>query len=239
MSFTAKYPEVFEQGELPLIGTNAKHGFLKHPKHKHLDMRFERLFDAQPQCWKNQNVLEMACHNGRWAMAALASGASHVDGFDIQQDYANTATKICGKRFPEDKFRFWKDDFRDANCYMKREAAPGQYDTITCLGLLYHLYDRLTVFQLVAGLKPKYFIVETFCMEKCEDQPMVRLNFGTDKNGAMEEKSLPNIKAVKTLADYVGFKIEHQEHFKFYRTFGPMGKKMLPQKRMMFRMVPR
>ena len=84
---------------------------------------------------EGKRVLDIASHDGRWTMAAIDAGASHVLGIEARKALVDAAHATFAKYavMPK-KFGFITGDVHD----VLTRVPPGSIDTVLCLGFFYH-----------------------------------------------------------------------------------------------------
>ena len=96
-------------------------------------------------------MLDLASHDGRWTQAVLDCGAKSAVGVEARQHLVDSARKnVLGATFHCADMHDWL------------QANTDYYDTILCLGFLYHVYDHPRLIALMTKSKPKTVIIDTF-----------------------------------------------------------------------------
>lgn len=200
MGFYDFLPEIARYSEDPGTVTrmNARHRMLIKPLEAEI---------------AGKRVLDLAAHDGRWAYAFAAAGASEVVGIEGRQELID--------RFPEfprahlrEKVTLKCDDIFDG---MEKEIAAGQsYDVVGVLGILYHVMDHFRLFQLVRKLNPRLVIVDSeFALRPGQVIMLVRERTDNVLNSIPQvegqEKALigiPSFAAMEAMADVLGYDCE-------------------------------
>jgi hypothetical protein len=107
---------------------------------------------------RGARILDIASHDGRWSAACLANGAQHVTGIEAREHLARKAEKQIG-RFagPDQSYRFLAGDVHQ----LIQSFSPGEFDTILCLGFLYHTPHHFFLFEQFSRLEPRFLIIDT------------------------------------------------------------------------------
>lgn len=160
-----------------------------------------------------KRVLDLAAHDGRWAYAFAAAGASEVVGIEGRQELIDRFAEFPRAHL-RDKVTLKCDDIFDG---MEKEIAAGQtYDVVGVLGILYHIMDHFRLFQLVRKLKPKLVIVDSeFALRPGQVIMLVRERTDNELNSIPQiegqEKALigiPSFAAMEAMADVLGYDCE-------------------------------
>lgn len=113
-----------------------------------LDERF-------PDSLGEKTGLDLACHQGFYALKLAQRGLRRVVGVDVRQEHIDSANLI--------KSAFGLDDLvfrcQDVNDSSLRDFEPA--DLVLLLGLIYHLEDPIGVLRLARQLTKSTCIIET------------------------------------------------------------------------------
>lgn len=126
------------------------------PALERLNARQRVLLGDNADLLAGARVLDLACHDGRFAFAALHHGAAHVVGIDHKAHLLRTAREhleACG--VAPDRYRLLAGDLADC------VEQVGPVDVVLCFGILYHLVDHWRLFDDIAALGPRAVIVDT------------------------------------------------------------------------------
>ena len=109
-----------------------------------------------------RRVLDIASHDGRFALAALESGgAAHVTGIEARDEAiarARTVFDRCG--IAPERHDFVQGDVFDALAGM----TPGAFDTAMVLGFLYHTPRQYEIFAQLDRLGVRDVIVDSMVL---------------------------------------------------------------------------
>jgi len=119
--------------------------------------RFARIVEANQEAFDGQRVLDIAANNGRWTYAALASGAKFVQSIEGREDRVADAVKFLTSQGFEGRFNAATGDLFD----FLYEARPGDFDTVLCLGIYYHVMDHYHLLKLMTRLEPEVVLIDS------------------------------------------------------------------------------
>ncbi len=142
--FFDDYPRFFETSE-----TSAYHN--------RLNLRYEAIFAENHDIFPGARVLDIASHDGRWSLAALASGAKSVVGIEARQDLVDHATTNLGLYgYDSDRCTFIAGDVCDV-----LNDQDFDFDVVLCLGYLYHTLQYNALMHGIRKSNPKHLIIDT------------------------------------------------------------------------------
>jgi hypothetical protein len=155
--FIARHPALLETSE-----TSAQRG--------RLDLRYEAIFGDNADALVGARVLDIASHDGRWSLAAIRSGATHVTGIEARDDLVAHAVANF-ERYDVDPtaYRFVTGDVLDV---LGRENLD--VDVALCLGFLYHSLRYNELFSRIRDTGARTLIVDTLIWAE-QDEPGLRL----------------------------------------------------------------
>ncbi len=135
-----------------------------------LNIRHHGMFEANQSIFKGAKVLDLASHDGRWSMAALDAGASHVTGVEGRPELVKEAESTFSLYGVDaSRYRFINDDMFDV---LRDPVGNGiDVDVVMCLGFIYHTLRYQDLFAGIRALKPKYFLIDTAVIK--HDKAMV------------------------------------------------------------------
>lgn len=116
-----------------------------------LNERYKRIIEKNLNYVKNKKILDLGYFNGRWSYAALTNGASEVVGIEGRRETTEN------KRI--DNCEVIIGDVIDVLSGMRKK-----FDTIFCLGLLYHIVDHFILFRYMNRLNPEVIILDTLLL---------------------------------------------------------------------------
>ena len=104
-----------------------------------------------------KRVLDLACNAGFWSLLAVEHGCDYVLGIDGRQAHIDQANLVFeAKGIAKDRY-----DFRCSNVFDILQQAPGEFDIVFCLGLLYHVSKPMTLLEQVSPLNRDVLVIDT------------------------------------------------------------------------------
>jgi len=154
-----------------------------------LNLRYRALIESNFEIIAGRRILDLASHDGRWSLAADRAGAAHVLGIEARArliEAANSNMREYG--VPEKQVEFIQGDVL---AELDR-LDPGRFDTVFCLGFLYHIIDHMPLLRKIARLKPKNLIIDTVVSVR----PTIAIEIRDEEiedesNGAIGEPGFP------------------------------------------------
>jgi predicted nicotinamide N-methyase len=123
-----------------------------------LNNRYKALIEANKELVKDQRILDLASHDGRWSFAALKNGAKQVIGIEGRQHLVDKAIiNMEEYEIPENKYDFILGDLFDEI----EKIRSNSIDTVFCFGFLYHTIHHMDLLMKIKKLNPKYLIIDT------------------------------------------------------------------------------
>jgi tRNA (mo5U34)-methyltransferase len=104
--------------------------------------------------WEEIECLDMACHQGWFAIQTALRGA-HVRGVDIRAEHVERAAFVARLAGLEDI------RFEQGNLYELRPERYGTYDLTLFLGILYHLENPVGALKIARALTRELCVIET------------------------------------------------------------------------------
>lgn len=180
-----------------------------------LNLRYEAIIGENRDILDGASVLDLASHDGRWSLAALAAGARTVTGIEARPELVKAATENLGEYgYGTDRVRFITGDVHDV-----LNAGDLRADVVLCLGFLYH---TLRYNELLHGIRrtgARHLIIDTFSpymmgpvsnvhvlTERAEEEGKAAADAYTD--GASVLVGCPNLLAIRTMLEAYGFRVE-------------------------------
>jgi 2-polyprenyl-3-methyl-5-hydroxy-6-metoxy-1,4-benzoquinol methylase len=123
-----------------------------------LTWRSEVLLARQAHAIKGKRVLDLASHDGRFSHVCLALGARHVTGVEGRPHLvAHAKDNLSSLGYSADQYNFLCGDVFDhlESCDL------GEYDTVLCLGLFYHIVRQVELLNQVRRIEPQYLILDS------------------------------------------------------------------------------
>ena len=180
-----------------------------------LNLRYEAIFGQNRDIFEGAAVLDLASHDGRWSLAALAAGARSVTGIEARPELVKAATENLGEYgYGPDRVRFVTGDVHEV-----LSAEPLEADVVLCLGFLYH---TLRYNELLHGIRltnARYLIIDTFSPHMMGPVPNVKvITEDADEEGKAAADTYshgesvlvgcPNLAAIKTMLGAYGYQVE-------------------------------
>jgi hypothetical protein len=180
-----------------------------------LNLRYEAIFGENRDIFADASVLDLASHDGRWSLAALATGARLVIGIEARPELAKAATENLAKYgYRADRVRFVTGDVHQVLNTQDLEA-----DVVLCLGFLYH---TLRYNELLGGIRrtnARYLIIDTFSPYMMAPVPNANVltEFAEEQGNAAADTythgpsvlvGLPNLAAIQTMLGAYGYRVE-------------------------------
>jgi len=128
------------------------------PYPNRLNTRVDMLIKNNLEIIQNKNILDIACHDGRFSFAALKHGAAHVLCIDSNRKIIENGINNMKKYdIPDTKYNFIIGDiFQEI-----QKIKPNQIDTVFCFGFFYHIINHVFLLSQIRRLKPQYLILDT------------------------------------------------------------------------------
>lgn len=185
------------------------------PETARLNLRYEAIVGQNRDIFAGASVLDLASHDGRWSLAALATGARSVTGIEARPELVNGAAKNLSKYgYGPDRARFVTGDVHQVLTTQDFDA-----DVVLCLGFLYH---TLRYNELLAGIRrtnARYLIIDTFSPYMMGPVPNVNVitEYGDQEGAAAADTythgpsvlvGRPNLAAIRTMLGAYGYRVE-------------------------------
>jgi hypothetical protein len=180
-----------------------------------LNLRYEAIFGENRDIFNGASVLDIASHDGRFSLAALATGARSVTGIEARAELVEAATENLAKYgYRADRARFVTGDVHQVLNTQDFEA-----DVVLCLGFLYH---TLRYNELLGGIRrtgARYLIIDTFSPYMMRPVPNVNVitEYADEQGSAAADTytrgpsvlvGLPNLAAIQTMLGAYGYQVE-------------------------------
>jgi Methyltransferase domain len=127
------------------------------PTTARLNLRYEAIFGENRDIFEGASILDLASHDGRWSLAALATGARSVTGIEARPELVKAATENLGEYgYGADRVRFVTGDLHEVLSTQDFEA-----DVVLCLGFLYHTLRYNELLDGIRRTNARYLIIDT------------------------------------------------------------------------------
>jgi len=189
--------------------------FLKTTHETRADLVFPVLDQTFGGRWSDVDCLDMACHQGWFAMQTALRGVKRVHGIDVRPDHvarAQLVSDLAGLR---------NTSFELRNLFDLDPQRDGVFDLTLFLGILYHLEDPVRALKKARAMTGEMCVIET---QVAHPSPPLSYMWGPDPNprsgsaiavGRLDEHHaaeggavvlVPTLEALFDLLDAVGFK---------------------------------
>jgi hypothetical protein len=180
-----------------------------------LNLRYEAIVGENRDIFAGASVLDLASHDGRWSLAALAAGARSVTGIEARPELVKGAAKNLSQYgYGADRARFVTGDVHQVLNAQEFDA-----DVVLCLGFLYH---TLRYNELLHGIRrtgARYLIIDTFSPHMMGPVPNVNvITEYADQEGSAAADTYthgpavlvgrPNLAAIRTMLGAYGYRVE-------------------------------
>jgi hypothetical protein len=185
------------------------------PETGRLNLRYEAIVGENRDIFAGASVLDLASHDGRWSLAALAAGARSVTGIEARPELVKGAAKnLAEYGYRADRARFITGDVHQVLSTQDFDA-----DVVLCLGFLYH---TLRYNELLHGIRrtgARHLIIDTFSPHMMAPVPNVNIiTEYADQEGAAASDAytdgpavlvgLPNLAAIRVMLGAYGYRVE-------------------------------
>jgi predicted nicotinamide N-methyase len=185
------------------------------PTTARLNLRYEAIFAENQDIFAGASVLDLASHDGRWSLAALANGARSVTGVEARPELVQAAIENLGEYgYGPDRARFITGDMHEVLSTHDLEA-----DVVLCLGFLYHTLRYNELLDGIRRTKARHLIIDTWSPHMMEPVPNVNvITEDADEEGKAAADSYtlgqavlvgrPNFAAIQTMVQAYGYQVE-------------------------------
>jgi Methyltransferase domain len=185
------------------------------PSTARLNLRYEAIFGENRDIFANASVLDLASHDGRWSLAALATGARSVIGIEARPELVKAAAENLGEYgCGADRARFIAGDVHEVLNTQDLGA-----DVVLCLGFLYHTLRYNELLRGIHRTNARYLIIDTFSPYMMGPEPNVNVitehddgqgSAATDTytHGPSVLVGRPNLAAIRTMLGAYGYRVE-------------------------------
>jgi hypothetical protein len=180
-----------------------------------LNLRYEAIFGENRDIFEGASVLDLASHDGRWSLAALATGARSVIGIEARPELVKAAAKNLGEYgYAADRVRFVTGDVHQVLNTQDFDA-----DVVLCLGFLYHTLRYNELLNGIRTTHARYLIIDTFSPYMMEPGPNVNVvtEYADEHGKAAADVytrgpsvlvGRPNLAAIRTMLEAYGYRAE-------------------------------
>ncbi len=180
-----------------------------------LNLRYEAIFGENRDIFAGASVIDIASHDGRWSLAALATGARAVIGIEARPELAEAATENLARYgYGADRVRFITGDAHEVLSTQDLKA-----DVVLCLGFLYHTLRYNELLDGIRRTSARHLIIDTFSPHMMEPTPNVDLvlEYGDEEGKAVADAythgprvlvGRPNLAAIQTMLGAYDYRVE-------------------------------
>lgn len=186
-----------------------------------LNLRFEAIFDENRDIFDGARVLDIASHDGRWSLAALASGAESVVGIEARPELAEQASATPDHYgYGSDRARFIAGDVHEVLLQQEFDV-----DVVLCLGFLYHTLRYNELMHGIRRANPKHIVLDTQARRMFGAEPVIFLNSEVltyQGNAVADEHSYgtrvltgrPNLNAIRRMMQSYDYEVEAMSNWR-------------------------
>jgi methyltransferase family protein len=185
------------------------------PTTARLNLRYEAIVGENRDIFAGASVLDLGSHDGRWSLAALATGARSVTGIEARPELVKAATENLGEYgYGADRARFVTGDVHQVLSTQDFDA-----DVVLCLGFLYHTLRYNELLEGIRRTNARYLVIDTFSPHMMA--PVANVNVVTedaDEEGKAAADAYthgrsvlvgrPNLAAIRTMLGAYGYRVE-------------------------------
>jgi len=185
------------------------------PTTARLNLRYEAIFGENRDIFAGASVLDLASHDGRWSLAALATGARSVIAIEARPELVKAATENLGEYgYGADRIRFVTGDVHEVLNTQDFEA-----DVVLCLGFLYHTLRYNELLDGIRRTNARHLIIDTSSPYMMRPVPNVNvITEHADEQGKAAADTYthgpsvlvgrPNLAAIRTMLGAYGYRVE-------------------------------
>ena len=185
------------------------------PTTARLNLRYEAIFAENRDVFAGATVIDLASHDGRWSLAALAAGARLVTGIESRPELVQAATEnLAEYGYGPDRARFITGDVHEVLNTQDFEA-----DVVLCLGFLYHTLRYNELLHGIRRTRARHLIIDTFSPQMMRPVPNVNvITEAADRSGKATADAYtngpsalvgrPNLAAIRTMLGAYGYRVE-------------------------------
>jgi ubiquinone/menaquinone biosynthesis C-methylase UbiE len=185
------------------------------PSRGRLNLRYEAIFAENRDVFDGAKVLDIASHDGRWSLAALACGAQSVIGIEARTDLVEHAVEnLAQYGYGSDRCQFLAGDI-----FALFETRDFDVDVVLCLGFMYHTLRYNELMHGIRKMNPSHLIIDSASPEMMHPTSLIPTKMETaqwEGNAVADKYSygpkvmvgLPNLRAIETMTRAYGFQVE-------------------------------
>jgi 2-polyprenyl-3-methyl-5-hydroxy-6-metoxy-1,4-benzoquinol methylase len=182
---------------------------------RRLNMRHQALIEDNADILAGARVLDIASHDGRWALAALEAGAAHVTGIEARPELVDNAHETFA-HYGADPSRY---SMVTGDVFAVLKEQKFDVDVIQCFGFLYHTLRYPELFSAFRQLEPRHLVVDTRVHHASASVIRVYVNEATVQThaafddyteGTKTVVGSPSPKALRRMLGVFGFTVERE-----------------------------
>jgi FkbM family methyltransferase len=121
-----------------------------------LNARFDCLIARHREHIVGRTVLDVGSHDGRWTLAALATGASYVTAIEPRPDLVDIAEMNLGE------YGFEQAQFLVGGALDTLTSMKPKVDTVFLFGVFYHVHQHISLLKELSETNATTIIIDTF-----------------------------------------------------------------------------
>lgn len=185
------------------------------PGRERLNLRYEAIFAENQDLFDGARVLDIASHDGRWSLAALATGAKSVVGIEARQGLvSHAAENLRHYGYGDDRVRFVVGDVHEV-----LRTEDFEVDVVLCLGFLYHTLRYNELLHGIRRTNAEHLIVDTQAVRMMGRRASIQVIGETAKKqsaaardaytaGSLVLTGRPNLAAIRIMLQSYGYRVE-------------------------------
>jgi 2-polyprenyl-3-methyl-5-hydroxy-6-metoxy-1,4-benzoquinol methylase len=176
-----------------------------------INQRHRALIQSNTEILSGLRVLDLASHDGRWSFAAHKAGAEYVLGIEARPHLVDAARRnMLSYGVAKGRVEFVQGDV----LLELDRLESGRFDTVLCLGFLYHIIDHMVLLRKIARIRPKNLVIDTSISTRpgviieVNDESVEHESaaaFGDPGNPVRAIKGKPSRPALELMLKAVGF----------------------------------
>ena len=127
------------------------------PWPERLHARYQAIIQENLDLLRDQRVLDIASHDGRWSFAALKAGCTHVTGIEAREHLVLNA-RTTFEHYGVDRAKY---EFVLGDVFASLKEGRYQANTVLLLGFFYHVNRHVELAALISGVGAKHIILDT------------------------------------------------------------------------------
>lgn len=121
-----------------------------------LNQRYRAVIESNVEAIRGRRILDLASHDGRWGLPARLAGAEYVLGIEARGHLVEESRRNM------EEYGITGVEFTEGDVLVELDRlGPGQFDTVLCLGFLYHTSDHMTLLRKIGRLRPSFIVIDT------------------------------------------------------------------------------